>query len=131
MNRLDVHGVRSRAVVGQATGPFDGTLWVAGVAACPGAESQAHRSLREPSATLGIVVCKRTHDGAVNRPGNRLRCPVDGVGVESVLRIGNGHIGASVICCCIAFTEVVGLNLGGITAQYFLQVLSSVQREIR
>jgi hypothetical protein len=130
-NRLDVHGVRSRGVVGQATGPFDSTLGVAGVAACPGAESQAHRSLREPSATLSVVVFKGTHDRAVDRPGNGLRGPVDSVGVESALGIGKGRKGASVICGGIAFTEVVELNLGGITANYFLRLVSSVERETR
>lgn len=116
-----MHGVRSRAVVGQATGPLDGALGVAGVAAGPAAKSQAHRSLREASATLGIVVRERTHDRTVNRPGNGILGPVDGVGVESLLRSGNGHVSASVICGGVSFAKVVCLNLSGVTAQYFLR----------
>ena len=79
-----------------------------------------HRGLREASATLGICVVDSAETGAINQPGDTFLGPLDGVGVESVLRIADGDPGLTIISRGVAFSEVVGLNGVSLSAQCFL-----------
>ena len=45
--------------------------------------------------------------------------PVDGVGVEVVLVAAVGQVGATVVDCGVAFSVVVGLDLGVVRAEPF------------
>lgn len=120
IHRLDVHGERGLAIIRQATGPFDGALIVAGVAAGPDADSKTHGCLWEVGAADCVRVVEGADGVAVDEPHDGFRGPIDSVGVEGGLWAGNVHVDGPVVGCRVALSEIVGLDLAGVTAECFL-----------
>jgi hypothetical protein len=104
-------------VVSETTGPVDGALGSILAAGNPGAELDLHGSLGEAVAALGVGGDELTDNGAVDDPLDGLRSPVDGVGVEAALGVAHGGVATTVVHLSAALAEVVGLDLGGITAE--------------
>lgn len=120
LDRLDVHGERSLAVVGSTTSPLDGTLAVARVTTSPDTQTQTHGGLRETRAALSVSVLDSTESLAVNDPADGILGPVDGVGVEVVLRGVDVLPGLTVVGGSVTLAEVVGLDLVRVASNTFL-----------
>jgi hypothetical protein len=117
LDRLQVHGERSSAVIGLATSPLNGTRSVGWVTTSPDTDTETHGSLREVVASLGSS--QGTNNASVNQPLDAVPLPVDSVGVESRLGGADTDIGSTVVATSVAFAEVVGFDLSGVTAESF------------
>lgn len=103
---------RSFAEVGVSTGPFDGALGRVLATSDPGTKLDLHRSLRESSTRLSVSVLQFTDLVAVDRPDNMVLGPLQRVGVNLALGVGNRVVGTTIVGSRIALAEVVGLHLG-------------------
>lgn len=104
------------AEVGDTAGPLNGTLGGVLATGNPGAELDLHGSLGEAGAALGIGGLEGADDGAVDDPVELGGGPLDGVGVELILGVGDGREATAVVGLGATLAEVVGLNLGGVAA---------------
>lgn len=110
MDGLDVHGEGGLAEVGHAASPLSGTRGFCRVTASPDTNSQVHGSLGESGSALGLRSMKGSEHIAVNRPGDVVLLPVDGVGVEGADGIIDMGISRPVIGGGVTLAEVVGLD---------------------
>lgn len=116
-DRLQVHGERSSRVVGLTTSPLNGTRGVGWVTTGPDTDTETHGSLREVVASLSSSQC--ANNASVNQPLDAVTLPVDSVGVERSLGGADTDVGSTVVATSVAFAEVVGFDLSGITAESF------------
>lgn len=103
--------------IGLSTSPLDGALGGVGAASNPGTKLDLHGGLGESSAALSIGILQLTNLGVVDKPDNVVLGPLDRVGVDLVLRVGDIVVGTSVVGGSITLTEVVGLHLCLVTTK--------------
>ena len=117
---LDVHDEGDVVEVGLTTSPLDGALGVAGVTAGPDTDLELAGGLGVVLAVQSIGVLDSVLDVAVDDPLDALLGPVDTVGVELGLGVGNGDVVFAVTEGAVTLSEVVGLDVGGVGADLLL-----------
>jgi hypothetical protein len=111
-----VDGVEGSVVhVGGALGPLDGTLGLALAATAPGAHLDLHGGLGELGGA-NLLVGQDAHDLVVDVPGDGLGGVLHRVLVDRGHGVGDGVESTTVEDGVVALVEVVGLDLGVITA---------------
>lgn len=120
LDRLNIHGKRSLSVVRLTTSPLNSTLGIVGIAAGPDTDFYSHRRLREVGTGYRVGIVQSADDLAIEQPFDAAGGPVDGVGVEGCLRLGDGDSSGSVVGGGIALAEVVGFDGGRVGADLFL-----------
>lgn len=120
VHRVDIHGEGSLAVVGLAAGPLDGSLAVVGVTTGPDADAEAHGSLWEARAALGVLVGEGAHALAVDQEVDGLLGPVDRVGVPGLDGGRDLLVGGAVVGGGVTLAEVVGFDLVVVAAEALL-----------
>jgi hypothetical protein len=109
------------AHVDEPAGPVDGALLLGLVVARdPGAELDAHGSLRPVLASVGGGRGRAPHLDAVDAEGHGFRRPLYGVGVEGAERVGDGDGGIVGVELGVALGVEVGLDVSGVAANELL-----------
>lgn len=124
---LNVHRPRhaSGSIVSRlAASPRDSALVVVRVTASPDTQADIHRGLREVGAAVSISIVQGADGCSVNGPDNRILGPVDGVGVDSVLRSGDGELLHPVVGRSVSLAEVISLDIAVVAAQELLLRIS-------
>ena len=117
LDALDDHLVgRVVGEVSEATSPLDGSLGRGGGSSDPRADLDLHGSLGVAGAGLGISVEESADGDAVDGPDELLSSPVETVGVELSLGVGDVVESSAVEGAVVALAEVVGLDLLGVGA---------------
>lgn len=111
LDGLNVHDERNVVKVSLTTSPLNGTLGVGGVTTGPDTDLQQGGGLGEVLSAVGILVLQGADDIAINEPLNALLSPVDTVGVELGLGVGDVDSGGAVPAGGVTLAEVVSLNL--------------------
>ena len=115
---LDPHGEGPVLVVGQATGPVDGSLGVSRVAASPGSKLELHGCLGI-LVRLGGVGGLRADLGSVDEPDDAVLGPIYDVGVPVGLVVRSRVELSSIVTANYTLSEVVRLDLAGVDAEPF------------
>lgn len=78
----------------------------------------------EVLAIQSIGVEQGANQRAIDIPFDVFGCPIDGIGVPSVLRIVDCFVSCAVVGRCVAFTEIVRLDDGCVATEPFLEPMS-------
>lgn len=118
---LDPHLEWGIGEVGQTASPFDGTGRLGRGSSVPASQLDAHWGLWEVLAIKGVAVVELAYLHFVDAPADVVLGPVDRVIVELVLRLRHVVVEGTVVGSRVTLSEVVGLNVVGITSNPFLR----------
>ena len=96
----------------------DGSLRIIRITTSPDTNLDHHRSLRVLVAVRSRR-CQNTDSLTIDSPNNLGACPVNGVGVKSVVIPLVGMKGTTIVAAGVAFAEVICLHLSIVAAQPF------------
>lgn len=95
----------------------------------PVSKTDLHGSLRIVLSSNGIAIVQGANNLSVDRPLCLIGVPVNAIGVKSACWAVHIVVCTTIIGCCVAFTEVVTLDMGSITADYFPVNLIQIVRD--
>lgn len=115
LERFDLHGEGSFAIVDGATSPLNGARTVTRVAASPSANLDLHGRLW--ILVVGVGGLEGADCDAIDLPDNLLGRPDDGVLLETILVAGVCVESTAVVGGRLPLAEIVGLDLSGVGAE--------------